>query len=394
MTHSPIPCSVQVLTRNSERSIEHCLETLKDFGEVIVQDGHSTDRTVEIAKRYPNVTIMPQNPVYLDTEGRIRDFAAIRNESINAAKYDWVLVVDADEGIKPDLTEEVRRLIADDKKGVYMAFRRYYVDGTKIMYSSQYPALQIRFFYRPLIEGYQKPVHERIKVKEGVELQMLESELPVPLPPAKDLVAKNHRYLLMEAKRAENITFFGWCKWVLWRNTRTMIGVTLRLLKIWLVPREGARLPLAYEMQFQMHSLKTIIHTFPLMVRFRRLPLHARQFITYIFTGGSAAAIDIGLYLLLITLGLFYITASIISGVCGFISAFLLHKYVAFKKHDRIGNHFLRYCLLGLWNLFATTLVLYICVDIIGIPEEGAKILANASVVFWNFFLYKFLVYV
>ncbi len=394
MTQSLIPCTVQVLTRNSETSIAHCLDTLKDFGEVIVQDGHSTDRTVEIAKTYPNVTIMPQNKAYLDDEGRIRDFSAIRNESIFAAKYDWVLVVDADEGVRPDLTEEVRQLISDDKKGVYVAFRRYYVGGTKIMYSSQYPALQIRFFYRPLIEGYQKPVHERIKLKDGVATQMLVSELPVPLPPAKDLRAKNHRYLLMEAKRAEYITFFGWCKWVLWRNTRTILGVTLRLLKIWLVPQKGARLPLAYEMQFQMHSLKTIIHTFPPMARFRKLPLSARQFITYICTGGSAAAIDIGLYLLLITLGVYYITASVISGVCGFISAFVLHKYVAFKKHDKVGNHFVRYCLLGLWNLFATTVVLYLCVDVLGIPEEGSKIVANASVVLWNFFLYKFLVYV
>lgn len=270
MTQSLIPCSVQVLTRNSKETITHCLETLSDFGEVIVQDGHSTDGTVEIAQQFSNVTIMPQNPAYLDTEGRIRDFSAIRNESIFAARYDWVLVVDADEGIRPDLTEEVRRLIAEDRKGVYVAFRRYYVNGKKIMYSSQYPALQIRFFYRPLIEGYQKPVHERIKLKPGVHTQMLRSELPVPLPPARALTAKYHRYLMMEAKRAEGITYAGWCKWVLWRNIRTMIGVTLRLLWIWLLPHQGARLPLAYEMQFQMHSLRTIVHTFPLVAALRR----------------------------------------------------------------------------------------------------------------------------
>lgn len=270
MTTSLIPCTVQVLTRNSERTIAHCLETLEPFAEVIVQDGHSTDRTVEIAKTYPNVTIMPQNPKYLDNEGRIRDFSAIRNESIFAAKYDWVLVVDADEGIKPDLNEEVRQLIADDKKGVYVAFRRYYVNGEKIMYSSQYPALQIRFFYRPLIVGYQKPVHERIKLKDGVTTHMLTSELPVPLPPAKDLRAKNHRYLIMEAKRAQYITFAGWCKWVLWRNTRTMIGVTLRLLWIWLLPHTGKRLPLSYEMQFLAHSFKTILHTFPPVAVWRK----------------------------------------------------------------------------------------------------------------------------
>jgi putative flippase GtrA len=385
MTEPLIPCSVQVLTRNSEETIRHCLDTLKPFAEVIVQDGHSTDRTVEIAKEYSNVVILPQNTLYLDDEGRIKDFSAIRNESIHAATYDWVLVVDADEGIKPDLTDEVRSLIETDKKGVYVAFRRFYVKNQKILYSSQYPALQIRFFYRPLIEGYQKPVHERIKLKPGVETQMLQSELPVPLPPAKELRQKYHRYLLMEAKRAEHITFFGWCKWVLWRNTRSMLGVTARLLWIWLIPRKGDRLPLAYESQFLMHSFKTIFYTFP--------PRY-RQFIKYLFTGGSAAAIDIGSYLIFVHLGIYYITASVMSGVLGFLSAFLLHKYIAFQKRENIGNHFVRYCLLGLWNLFATNAVLYIAVQYLHVPEDIAKVIANASVVLWNFFLYKFLVYV
>lgn len=380
-----IPCSVQVLTRNNGKTLRACLETLRPFAEVIVQDGHSTDDTRSIASEYPNVTFMEQDKAALDLEGRIRDFSAVRNASIKAAKYDWVLVVDADEGIKPDLTEEVRSLIEADKKGVYVAFRRYYVNGEKIMHSSQYPALQIRFFYRPLIEGYQKPVHERIKLKPGVATQMLQSELPVPLPPASQLRAKNHRYLLMEAKRAEYLTFFGWCKWVLWRNTRTMIGLKLRLLNIWLIPRAGKRLPLSYEMQFLTHSFKTIFYT---------MPKTQRQFVSYLFTGGSATIIDIGSYWIFLWIGVYFVTASVISGILGFISAFLLHKYIAFQKRDKIANHFLRYCLLGLWNLLATNVILYVCVRYIGIPEEFAKVIANASVVLWNFFLYKFLVYV
>ncbi len=96
----------------------------------------------------------------------------------------------------------------------------------------------------------------------------------------------------------------------------------------------------------------------------------------------------------MVHLGMYYITASIISGILGFISAFLLHKYVAFQKKDNISNHFVRYCILGVVNLIATTVVLYVCVDLLHLNKDVAKIIANASVVLWNFFIYKFLVYV
>lgn len=385
MSEHLIPCSVQVLTRNNGKTLRACLETLRPFAEVIIQDGRSTDDTKAIAREFSNVTFLDQNDTVLDDEGRIKDFSAVRNASIQAARYDWVLVVDADEGIKQDLTEEVRSLIQSDKKGVYVAFRRYYVNGEKVMHSTQYPALQIRFFHRDLIIGYEKPVHERIKMKDGITTQMLQSELPVPLPPARQLRAKYHRYLLMEAKRAQGITVRGWLKWVLWRNTRTMVGLLLRLLNIWLVPRAGKRLPLSYEAQFLAHSFKTIFYT---------MPKTLKQFATYVVMGSTATIIDIGSYWILLWLGVYFVTASVIGGVLGFLSAFLLHKYVAFKKYDKIAHHFVRFCLLGLWNLFATNVILYVCVRYIGIPDEYAKIVANASVVLWNFFLYKFVVYI
>jgi glycosyltransferase involved in cell wall biosynthesis len=263
MNQQSIPCSVQVVTRNNAAGIKKCLDSLTMFDEVIVQDGFSTDGTREVAGSYPNVRMMDQNKMYLNDEGRIVDFASMRNESINAAKYDWVFVVDGDEHVDSALIENVRQVVAQNTRGVYQAFRRFYVDGKPIMHSALYPALQIRLFHRTLTEGYVKPVHERLKLKPGVSMQMLTAELPVPLPPARELQPKFDRYLRMEVSRHGVMPWAKWLKWVFLRNLRSIAGLTAKILWIWLIPRSGKRLPLSYELQYIRHSWRTLVYTCP-----------------------------------------------------------------------------------------------------------------------------------
>jgi putative flippase GtrA len=153
-------------------------------------------------------------------------------------------------------------------------------------------------------------------------------------------------------------------------------------------------MPLSYELPFIVYPFRVIVHTFPPLTRMRRLSPRFQQVIRYFFTGGTVTLIDIGLYLLLIHIGVYYLVASVISGTIGFFSAFLFQKHFVFKKHDRTASHFLRFCVLGAWNLFATNFVLFACVHWLKVPEDIAKVLSNASVVLWNYFLYKFLVYV
>lgn len=116
-------------------------------------------------------------------------------------------------------------------------------------------------------------------------------------------------------------------------------------------------------------------------------------FIRYILCGFGALAIDLGLYYTLLYLDVWYIAASITSGVAGFISAFLLHKYIAFQVRSNGPRQFIRYCLLGAFNLVMTNIILYVTVSGMDIPPEIAKLIANGAVVAWNFFFYKFVVY-
>jgi len=258
-----IPCSVQVLVRNSVSSLRTCLPTVQEFAEVIVQDGNSTDGSREFASSFANVTLMNQDLALLDSEGRITDFSAMRNQSIRAAKYDWIFVVDADEEVMPSMVAEVREIVTKNIPGVFRAFRRFYVDGEPVMHCAGYPAYQIRLFHRSQVDGYVKPIHERLALHPGVELQLLATELTVPFPSVSVLQKKNDRYLRMEVQRVGVLPFRQWCKWILLRNTKTIVGLGVKTLWITLLPRKGKKMPMRYDLQYMWHSFRTIVATFP-----------------------------------------------------------------------------------------------------------------------------------
>jgi glycosyltransferase involved in cell wall biosynthesis len=264
-----IPATVQLLCRNGMPAIETCLASLTRFDEVIVQDGNSTDGTRETALRFPNVRILDQDKNLLNAEGRITDFSAMRNQSIAAAKYDWLLVVDADEAALPEMVDEVAEIVAKNVPGVYKAFRRFVVDGEPVMHCAGYPAYQIRLFHRSCVDGYQKPVHEKLAVHPNCPVQILRTELPVPMPPAKSLDAKYRRYLDMEVKKLGVMPWGRWLRWVFYRNLRSAVGVMVLSSLIWLTPKKGKRMPMIYDWQAARQSLQTIYYTFPPLAKRR-----------------------------------------------------------------------------------------------------------------------------
>lgn len=121
---------------------------------------------------------------------------------------------------------------------------------------------------------------------------------------------------------------------------------------------------------------------------------HLTRFAVYVFSGCIAAVADIGSYFLLLHFGAWYITANIIGGIAGFCTAFLMNKFIVFQKKNDFLKHLGRYFVVDMINLVIITAVLYILVDSVGIDEGAAKFIALAPMVLWNFFVYKFVVYV
>jgi glycosyltransferase involved in cell wall biosynthesis len=119
-----------ILTRDEEPNLERTLAQLTWAGDVVLVDSFSTDATVAIAGRFPNVRVFQRT---IDT------LAGQSNYGLQQARTPWALLLDADYFVPPAFVDELRSL--EPKPGVH-AFRatfRYAVDG-KPLRASLYPA--------------------------------------------------------------------------------------------------------------------------------------------------------------------------------------------------------------------------------------------------------------
>ena len=163
-----IPCSVGVLTFNSGTTLRRALESVHEFDDIIVNDGGSTDDTLVIAKEF-GCHIISQDKQYQNAEGRLNDYAGVRNQCLAAAKHDWFLYVDSDERAAPELVEEIRGIVAqrDPATLIYNISPRIVVEGMVVEHSSNYPGWQKRFFNKKTGAYFRKPLHERITYDES-----------------------------------------------------------------------------------------------------------------------------------------------------------------------------------------------------------------------------------
>ncbi len=109
LASSKIRCSVGILTFNSAKTLRRALESVKDFSDIIISDGGSTDETLAIASAYGATVIEQIAKTKPGPEPRhpITDFAAERNQMLKATKERWFLWIDSDEYLSPQLRDEI-----------------------------------------------------------------------------------------------------------------------------------------------------------------------------------------------------------------------------------------------------------------------------------------------
>ena len=129
-----------MIARDEQKRLPECLESLSFCEEVVVVDGGSSDRTIEIARGAGAVVV--ENPW--------PGFGAQRNIAIDHASGDWVLEVDADERVSAPLAAAIRSFLADPPADMRMAAipRREVFLGRPLGPSSRYPRYQHRLFRR------------------------------------------------------------------------------------------------------------------------------------------------------------------------------------------------------------------------------------------------------
>ncbi len=108
-TNKKVRCSVGILTFNSDRTLRRTLESVRDFSDVIIADGGSTDDTLAIAHEYCATVIeqIAKHKPGPEPRHPITDFAAERNQMVKFAKESWFLWIDSDEYLSPMLRDEI-----------------------------------------------------------------------------------------------------------------------------------------------------------------------------------------------------------------------------------------------------------------------------------------------
>ncbi|HEY9301749.1 MAG TPA: glycosyltransferase family 2 protein [Phormidium sp.] len=130
--------SIYILTYNEEIDIAACIESAMLSDDVIVVDSVSSDRTVEIANRYPVRTVQHK----FESHGQQRTWML---QSV-PAKYDWVYILEADERMTPELFQECLQAIQSQEYIGYYVAERVMFMGSWIRRSTQYPRYQMRLF--------------------------------------------------------------------------------------------------------------------------------------------------------------------------------------------------------------------------------------------------------
>ena len=153
--------SVVLATFNEEKNLGRCLDSVKDMAwEIVIVDGTSKDRTVEIAREYgAKVTVTTNPPI----------FHINKQKAIDKASGDWILQLDADEVVSSELAAEIRDIMSQngETNGYWLPRKNFFL-GRFLMKGGQYPDYTVRLYRNGKGRLPQKDVHEQAVIEGKV----------------------------------------------------------------------------------------------------------------------------------------------------------------------------------------------------------------------------------
>lgn len=244
--------SVIVITKNEIANIEACLASVSFADQLVVLDSGSSDGTVTAAEK-----MGAQVSQDIDWCG----FGVQKNRALNLAQCDWVLSIDADERLSPQLQAEIISTLIDPEFDVYSFPRRSSYCGQYMHHSGWYPDRVTRLFKRGAATFSTDLVHEKLVSALPVG-QLCADILHKSFPDLEAVLDKVNRYSTAGAqvllKRGKKASFAKALGHGLWAFFRTYIlrrgfldgrmglvlaisnaeGTYYRYLKLWLMSRE------------------------------------------------------------------------------------------------------------------------------------------------------------
>ena len=259
-TKNKIPCSVAVLTLNSSGTLRRCLDSIKDFAQIVICDGNSTDDTLAIAREYGS-TVIKQYDSDEQNMSCVRDKANVRNKALDASHYDWHIYLDSDDVLSPEVVAEIGKIATEERPPclVYSMPLRIIIGEEKVVkYSSNYPYRQLRLFHKSTGARFRGAVHERIQFdREKYPVGMLQGYYDNHWSVGRlhNIFAYMRSYARWEAEEWKRTSFFSFLK-SFFRPLRSAARVLL--LSSWNYLRHGFvhSMPLRVEMarlQYQLY---------------------------------------------------------------------------------------------------------------------------------------------
>jgi len=244
--------SVILITFNEAHNLADCLTSLQGLAdEIVIVDNGSRDGTLDIAAQFGARVVRTD-----DWPG----FGPQKNRALDAATGEWVLSIDADERVTPELADEIRAVIAGNAAAAYEIPRLSWYCGRFMRHSGWYPDPVLRLFQRGRARFSDDLVHERLLPQDAVR-RLQNHLLHYSFMNFSQVLEKVDRYSTASAQqmfaRGRRATLLGAVVRGLWAFVRTYVlrrgfldgpqgfalavsnaqGTYYRYLKLWLLGR-------------------------------------------------------------------------------------------------------------------------------------------------------------
>ena len=168
----PSTLSVAIVTLNEEANLPRTLASVRWADEIVVVDSGSSDRTCEIARGYGARVVVES----------WRGYTAQKNYALELCAKDWILSLDADEEVSPELVEEIRAVLAGGMSAGgyfdgYSMPRRNLFLGRWMKHGGFYPDPKLRLFRRGQAYSTGRDPHDRFEMKESKRAGRLKGAL-------------------------------------------------------------------------------------------------------------------------------------------------------------------------------------------------------------------------
>ncbi len=184
--------SAVILVKNAEATISECLDSLRAFSEVVLLDNGSTDATLDIAAKYPNVKIFH--------EPNFCGFGKMKNIALGHAVNDWILSIDSDEVIMPEIVSQINAMQLNDNTVVALSRLNYYGDRC-MKCCGWYPDYVWRIFNRKYTRFNENIVHEGVETKPDTQKVYIKDAIKhYAADSMESIIQKMNRYTTLSAQ--------------------------------------------------------------------------------------------------------------------------------------------------------------------------------------------------